>query len=299
MKLIIIGLILTSLGLSTDIQARDNERQKARSSNVERNKSAAKQQKAHKKETRVQKKRTVSPNQNRTKVTPKTQKRIDPKHYRNTKPKREVSTRSGFGTPKDSAKGTIRSNKQVLRKEDRRVNRDVRQSRDLKPSKKYTRGQARGTVRHDRAMPKRMPISKNHSSKRKHREAERYRARNDFRYQQHRWLLNEQRHRRHVVNMPNQLSRYRHNHYRGNHRYGQWHNGHNHRHYDYRYRYMFNHNQWYDDHYYHSYFSWRWNSPNYWHMSGYYTNYMDPYYCPDDFAEFVATLAIGAVIFSW
>jgi hypothetical protein len=133
-----------------------------------------------------------------------------------------------------------------------------------------------------------------YEQKRKHREI----SRDNFRYQQHRWLLNEQRHRKHVAHIPNQLKRYRNKHFRGSHRYGHWHAGHSHYHYDYRYRYVYNPLQWYDDYYYHAYFNWRWDHHNH-HWGGYYSYYMDPYYCPDDFSDFIATLAIGALILSW
>lgn len=161
---------------------------------------------------------------------------------------------------------------------------EVRINSDHRPERYY--GQRDRKQTHlPRHMPERRGLNRHHRS-----------HRDDFRYDQHRWILGQQRHRRHVEHIPNQLHRYRDRHFRGSHKYGIWHARHNHYHYDYRYRYQFNPYQWYDDYYYHAYFNWRWDQPDH---GMYYSYYMDPYYCPDHFAEFVATLAIGAIIFGW
>ncbi len=110
--------------------------------------------------------------------------------------------------------------------------------------------------------------------------------------------IKKYKHRRHTDRYHNQYRHFYNKHFRGSHTRGRWYSGHGHYHYDYRYRHLYNPNQWYDDYYYHSYFDWRWDHGNHWSY-GYYNDYYDPYYCPDGFTDFVAGLAIGALIYSW
>ena len=105
--------------------------------------------------------------------------------------------------------------------------------------------------------------------------------------------------RRHTRYDHGHIRNYRGKHHRGYHRYGSYHRGHGHYHYDYQFRHWYNPVLWYDDYYYQAYFDWRWRHAGGWHFGIYYSDYYDPYYCPDAFAEFVAGLAIGALIFNW
>lgn len=225
------------------------------------------------------------------------------------KPSKQPKDYSRINSERDNRRSALenRSERRIT-KPDRMTTREVpgaRNNRDnLRPS---DRARNNDRARVSTRLPESMPLRR-HTDNAKgninrhnqgHKTPYRQNKRDDFRYKQHRWLVNKQKHRRHTVNMPRQLHRYRNNHYRGKHYYGNWHRGHNHYHYDYRYRYLYNPYQWYDDYYYHAYLNWRWYSPSHWHMSGYYNHYMDPYYCPDDFGEFIATLAVGALILSW
>lgn len=115
----------------------------------------------------------------------------------------------------------------------------------------------------------------------------------------HREYIQKHKHRRHDARYRNQPVRYSNMHFRGQHRNSRWSAGHGHFHYDFNYRHIYNPYQWYDDYYYQSYFDWRWNRGNQWRFGYYYNDYNDPYYCPDGFAEFVTTLAVGALIYNW
>ena len=225
----------------------------------------------------------------------------------NNRPEDRANRRSGT---RDNQAIESRSRPNNRISSERRIT--TREVPDYKGNRNANRPNSRGNssqrISSNSRLPESMPIRRYNDSRKdqvnRHNNGRRvadYRPtkRDNFRYQQHRWLVNKQKHRRHSISMPRQLDRYRNNHFRGKHYYGNWHRGHNHYHYDYRYRYLYNPYQWYDDYYYHSYFSWRWNHPQHSHLSGYYDHYMDPYYCPDDFGRFVTTLAVGALILSW
>ena len=361
MKLAIIIAIITSLGFSLDLQARESDRKGARKSSPP---SASKSYKprTYKRDDSNRRFTQQRPSRKMNTTPPQRIQRPKPNNnaYNSNRSSRADQGR-GFGSPKQSitnqkpykqssdyrkparsyqskperdrqsykpnerrqdrnySKPRVSSNdsrairetspNRNITKPDRATTREIQggtRSRDsLRPSdRSRTNDRARASTRLPEAMPLRRHTESNKGNAQRYNNGRspsiyRENKRDNFRYQQHRWLVNKQKHRRHSISMPRQLERYRNNHYRGKHHYGNWHRGHNHYHYDYRYRYLYNPYQWYDDYYYHAYFNWRWYHPHHWHMSGYYGYYMDPYYCPDDFHTFIATLAVGALILSW
>jgi len=283
MKKLIIFLTLIIFSLSFQLTAKERsahreQKQQRQSQVVKRSPKQARQQQG----TKVRSERRI--------VSGKRSQHSDRRHeYRTNdggKPSK-ISNRPGTGNKTVSVSG---KDAEVTYRKNTRIYSDNRNSSDRKQIKAEKKSHKRKVV-HKNRNPLR---AKRHVTYQKDKQKLRRHA-----SKHRRDSVQKQQHRRHHESYRHQHRHFHRNHFRGSHRHGRWHTGHGHYHYDYRYRHLYNPHQWYDNYYYHSYFDWRWDRGNHWGFGFYYNDYHDPYYCPDGFSEFVAGLAIGALIYNW